>query len=94
MNICFVILRAGAKTLADEFGAMAFAAECGCQTANHRLVGGFRASCYNARQSSVEALVACMRSSPRNTRNSMLCPTIVPLMREGSGREQDVILRH
>ena len=28
----------------------------------HRLVGGFRASCYNALpKSSVEALVACMR---------------------------------
>ena len=60
MNICFVMAE-GYEDLADEF--MAFAKERGMVgIKGHRLVGGFRASCYNALpKSSVEALVACMQ---------------------------------
>ena len=60
MNICFVMAE-GYEGLADEF--MTFAKERGMVgIKGHRLVGGFRASCYNALpKESVEALVACMR---------------------------------
>ena len=60
MNICFVMSE-GNEELASEF--MAFAKERGMVgIKGHRLVGGFRASCYNAcPMEAVEALVACMQ---------------------------------
>ena len=60
MNICFVMSE-GNEDLAPEF--MEFAKERGMVgIKGHRLVGGFRASCYNAcPKESVEALVACMQ---------------------------------
>ena len=60
MNICFVMSE-GNEELASEF--MTFAKERGMVgIKGHRLVGGFRASCYNACPvESVEALVACMQ---------------------------------
>ena len=60
MNICFV-MNDGYEALADEF--FAFAKERGMiGIKGHRLVGGFRASCYNACPvEAVEALVACMQ---------------------------------
>ena len=60
MNICFV-MNDGYEALADEFFAMA--KECGMVgIKGHRLVGGFRASCYNACPvEAVEALVKCMQ---------------------------------
>ena len=60
MNICFVMSE-GNEGLAAEF--MAFAKERGMVgIKGHRLVGGFRASCYNACPvEAVEALVACMQ---------------------------------
>ena len=60
MNICFV-MNDGYEALADEF--FAFAKVRGMVgIKGHRLVGGFRASCYNACPvEAVEALVACMQ---------------------------------
>ena len=60
MNICFV-MNDGYEALADEFFAMA--KERGMVgIKGHRLVGGFRASCYNACPvEAVEALVKCMQ---------------------------------
>ena len=60
MNICFVMSE-GNEALAAEF--MEFAKSRGMVgIKGHRLVGGFRASCYNAcPKESVEALVACMQ---------------------------------
>ena len=60
MNICFVMSE-GNEGLADAF--MEFAKSKGMVgLKGHRLVGGFRASCYNALpKESVEALVACMQ---------------------------------
>ena len=60
MNICFVMAE-GKEDLAPEF--LKFATERGMVgIKGHRLVGGFRASCYNALpKESVEALVACMK---------------------------------
>ena len=60
MNICFVMAE-GKEDLAPEF--LKFATERGMVgIKGHRLVGGFRASCYNAlSKESVEALVACMQ---------------------------------
>ena len=60
MNICFVMAE-GYEELAPEF--MEFAKARGMVgIKGHRLVGGFRASCYNAcPKESVEALVACMQ---------------------------------
>ncbi len=60
MNICFVMSE-GNEALADEF--LAFAQERGMVgIKGHRLVGGFRASCYNACPvEAVEALVDCMQ---------------------------------
>ena len=60
MNICFVMSE-GNEELASEF--MTFAKARGMVGhKGHRLVGGFRASCYNACPvESVEALVACMQ---------------------------------
>ena len=60
MNICFVMSE-GNEDLATEF--LEFAKERGMVgIKGHRLVGGFRASCYNALpKESVEALVACMQ---------------------------------
>ncbi len=60
MNICFVMAE-GREDLAAEF--LEFAQSRGMVgVKGHRLVGGFRASCYNAcPKESVEALVACMR---------------------------------
>ena len=60
MNICFVMTE-GNEELAPEF--LEFAKERGMVgIKGHRLVGGFRASCYNALpKESVEALVACMQ---------------------------------
>ena len=60
MNICFV-MNDGYEALADEFFAMA--KERGMVgIKGHRLVGGFRASCYNACPvEAVEALVQCMQ---------------------------------
>ncbi len=60
MNICFVMAD-GCEDLAPEF--LEFAKERGMVgIKGHRLVGGFRASCYNALpKESVEALVACMQ---------------------------------
>lgn len=60
MNICFVMAE-GKEELAADF--LKFATERGMVgIKGHRLVGGFRASCYNALpKESVEALVACMQ---------------------------------
>lgn len=60
MNICFVMTE-GNEDLAPAF--MEFAKSKGMVgIKGHRLVGGFRASCYNAcPKESVEALVACMQ---------------------------------
>ena len=60
MNICFVMSE-GNEELAPEF--MEFAKARGMVgIKGHRLVGGFRASCYNAcPYEAVEALVACMQ---------------------------------
>ena len=60
MNICFVMSE-GKEDLAPKF--MEFAKSKGMVgIKGHRLVGGFRASCYNALpKESVEALVACMQ---------------------------------
>ena len=60
MNICFVMTE-GNEALAAEF--MSFAKEHGMVgIKGHRLVGGFRASCYNAcPMEAVDALVACMQ---------------------------------
>ena len=60
MNICFVMAD-GYEELAPEF--MEFAKSRGMVgIKGHRLVGGFRASCYNAlKKESVEVLVKCMR---------------------------------
>lgn len=60
MNICFVMAE-GKEDLAPEF--LKFATERGMVgIKGHRLVGGFRASIYNALpKESVEALVACMQ---------------------------------
>ena len=64
MNICFVMTE-GNEELAPEF--LEFAKERGMVgIKGHRLVGGFRASCYNAcPKESVEALVACMQEFER-----------------------------
>jgi len=69
MNICFVMAE-GCEELAPEF--MEFAKSRGMVgIKGHRLVGGFRASCYNALpKESVEALVPACRSSPRRIKNS------------------------
>ncbi|KAI4469291.1 phosphoserine aminotransferase [Holotrichia oblita] len=60
MNICFV-MAPGYENLSDEF--LAFAKSRGMiGLKGHRLVGGFRASTYNALpKESVEYLVACMQ---------------------------------
>ena len=60
MNICFVMSE-GKEDLAPRF--MEFAKSKGMVgIKGHRLVGGFRASCYNACPvENVEALVACMQ---------------------------------
>ncbi len=60
MNICFVMSE-GNEEKAAEF--MEFAKSKGMVgVKGHRLVGGFRASCYNALpKESVEALIACMQ---------------------------------
>lgn len=60
MNICFVMSE-GHEELAAEF--LEFAKSKGMVgIKGHRLVGGFRASCYNALpKESVEALIACMQ---------------------------------
>ncbi len=60
MNICFVMAE-GHEELAPEF--MEFAKARGMVgIKGHRLVGGFRASCYNALPiESVQALVGCMQ---------------------------------
>ena len=60
MNICFVMTESN-EELAPEF--LEFAKSRGMVgIKGHRLVGGFRASCYNAcPKESVEALVACMQ---------------------------------
>ena len=60
MNICFVMAE-GKEELAADF--LKFATERGMVgIKGHRLVGGFRASCYNALpKESVEAHVACMQ---------------------------------
>lgn len=60
MNICFV-MAPGYEELAPEF--LEFAKGRGMVgIKGHRLVGGFRASCYNALPvESVQALVGCMR---------------------------------
>ena len=60
MNICFVMAE-GKEDLAPAF--MEYAKSKGMVgIKGHRLVGGFRASCYNAcPMEAVEALVACMQ---------------------------------
>lgn len=60
MNICFVMAE-GYEELAAEF--MAYTKAQGIVgIKGHRLVGGFRASCYNAlKKESVEVLVKCMQ---------------------------------
>lgn len=60
MNICFVMTE-GNEALAPEF--MEFAKSRGMVgIKGHRLVGGFRASCYNAcPMEAVDALVECMQ---------------------------------
>ena len=60
MNICFVMAD-GYEELAPEFLEYAKAHDI-VGIKGHRLVGGFRASCYNAlKKESVEVLVKCMR---------------------------------
>ena len=68
MNICFVMAE-GYEELAPEF--MEFAKARGMVgIKGHRLVGGFRASCYNALpKESVEALVACMQEFEQMVKN-------------------------
>ena len=68
MNICFVMAE-GHEDLAPEF--MEFAKARGMVgIKGHRLVGGFRASCYNAcPKESVEALVACMQEFEQTVKN-------------------------
>ena len=65
MNICFVMAD-GYEELAPEF--LEFAKSQGMVgIKGHRLVGGFRASIYNAcPQESVDALVACMQEFEKN----------------------------
>ncbi|MFI3277443.1 MAG: 3-phosphoserine/phosphohydroxythreonine transaminase [Rikenellaceae bacterium] len=60
MNICFVMSEGNEEKAADF---MEFAKSKGMiGIKGHRLVGGFRASCYNALpKESVEALIACMQ---------------------------------
>lgn len=60
MNICFVMAE-GYEELAPAF--MEYTKEHGIVgIKGHRLVGGFRASCYNAlKKESVEVLVKCMQ---------------------------------
>jgi phosphoserine aminotransferase len=60
MNICFVMAE-GYEELAPAF--MEYTKEQGIVgIKGHRLVGGFRASCYNAlKKESVEVLVKCMQ---------------------------------
>ncbi len=60
MNICFVMAE-GYEELAPSF--MEYTKEQGIVgIKGHRLVGGFRASCYNAlKKESVEVLVKCMQ---------------------------------
>jgi phosphoserine aminotransferase len=60
MNICFV-MNDEYKELEADF--LNFATECGMVgIKGHRIVGGFRASCYNAQTiEGVNALVACMK---------------------------------
>lgn len=60
MNICFVMAE-GYEELAPEF--MEYTKQQGIVgIKGHRLVGGFRASCYNAlKKESVEVLVKCMQ---------------------------------
>ena len=60
MNICFV-LKPGYEELQDDF--FKFATERGMVgIKGHRLVGGFRASCYNAMDlEGVQALVDCIK---------------------------------
>ena len=67
MNICFVMTE-GNEDLAPAF--MEFAKSKGMVgIKGHRLVGGFRASCYNALpKESVEALVACMQEFEKANR--------------------------
>ena len=69
MNICFVMAD-GYEELAPEF--MEFTKGRGIVgIKGHRLVGGFRASCYNALpKESVEVLVECMQEFAANTRNN------------------------
>ena len=64
MNICFIMAE-GREDLAPEF--LEFAQSRGMVgIKGHRLVGGFRASCYNAcPKEAVEALVACMQEFER-----------------------------
>ncbi|MEG2060412.1 MAG: 3-phosphoserine/phosphohydroxythreonine transaminase [Alistipes sp.] len=60
MNICFVMAE-GLEELAPEFLELTKSHGI-VGIKGHRLVGGFRASCYNALpKESVEVLVACMR---------------------------------
>ena len=60
MNICFV-MAGGYEELAPEFLEYTKAHDI-VGIKGHRLVGGFRASCYNAlKKESVEVLVKCMR---------------------------------
>ena len=65
MNICFVMAE-GYEELGPEF--LEFAKSQGMVgIKGHRLVGGFRASIYNAcPQESVDALVACMQEFEKN----------------------------
>ena len=60
MNICFVMAD-GYEELAPEFLEFTKSRDI-VGIKGHRLVGGFRASCYNAlKKESVEVLVKCMR---------------------------------
>ena len=60
MNICFVMTE-GNEELAPEFMEFAKSRDI-VGIKGHRLVGGFRASCYNALSiESVQVLVDCMR---------------------------------
>ena len=68
MNICFVMTE-GNEELAPEF--LEFAKSRGIVgIKGHRLVGGFRASCYNALpKESVEELVKCMQEFEQSVKN-------------------------
>ena len=73
MNICFVMAE-GYEDLARRVHGPSPRSSGMVGIKGHRLVGGFRASCYNALpKESVEALVACMQEFAQQTREIGRC---------------------